>query len=105
LAPTFDQADWTKIVHLHDLLTQVASTPTVALARAAAISMASGPEAVLVEIEALERDGYLALHHRLYASRADLLRRRGRNKEAARACRAAIDLARNVIERELGIVG
>jgi RNA polymerase sigma-70 factor (ECF subfamily) len=65
-----------------------------------AVSMVSGPQAALDEIEVLERDGRLAGYRYLPAGRADLLRRLGRRREAAIAYRAALDLADNEAERE-----
>jgi RNA polymerase sigma-70 factor (ECF subfamily) len=61
--------------------------------------MADGPRVALPEIEALERDGRLAGYRYLPAAKADMLRRLGRNDEAADAYRAALALAENAAER------
>ena len=77
----------------------VSPTAIVALNRAVAVSMASGPEAGLAAIDELGTEplvGYLYLP----ATRADLLRQLGRRSEAAAEYRAAIALADNATERE-----
>jgi hypothetical protein len=58
--------------------------PVVALNRAIAIAEVQGPAAALALVDELELDNYHAFH----ATRADLLRRLGRNTEAATASRA-----------------
>ncbi len=50
-------------------------------------------------MEALEASGALPGYHLLPATRADLLRRLGRNEEAAAAYRAALDLVATDTER------
>jgi RNA polymerase sigma-70 factor (ECF subfamily) len=71
----------------------------VALNRAVAHAMADGPEAGLADIEAIERDGRLAGYRYLPAARADLLRRLGRDQDAAEAYRIALGLTENAAER------
>ena len=60
--------------------------------------MAEGPEAGLELIDAA-RGGALDGYHLLHATRADLLRRLGRDEEAAAAYRRALELAANPAER------
>ena len=57
----------------------------VELNRAVAVGMADGPAAGLELVEALAATGALAGYHLLPATRADLLRRLGRNEAAAAA--------------------
>jgi RNA polymerase sigma-70 factor (ECF subfamily) len=67
----------------------------VALNRAVALAETDGPAAALAEVDALALDGY----HLYHATRADLLRRLGRSREAAAAYDQAIALAENAAER------
>jgi RNA polymerase sigma-70 factor (ECF subfamily) len=99
-APDYGQTDWPQIVQLYDALLAVWPSPVVALNRAAAQAMAQGPAAGLAEIEQLERDGRLADYRYLPAAKADLLRRLGRQDEAAQAYRSALALTENAAERE-----
>ncbi|MDZ5443179.1 DUF6596 domain-containing protein [Micromonospora sp. 4G57] len=99
VAPSYPATDWPQVVRLYDELLKRWPSPVVALNRAVAVSMAHGPEAALDEVEALARDGRLAGYHYLPAIRADLLRRLGRQREAADAYRAALDLVDNDAER------
>ena len=85
---------------LYDELVRVWPSPVVALNRAVALSMVDGPEAALVAVEALEGDRALAGYRYLPATKADLLRRLGRDAEAAGAYEAALALADNAAERE-----
>jgi RNA polymerase sigma-70 factor (ECF subfamily) len=98
-APTYETTDWPQLLRIYDLLLEAWPTPVVALNRAVALAMVDGPEAALTEVEALERDGRLTGYRYLPATKADLLRRIGRNAEAAVAYRAALALADNSAER------
>lgn len=86
-APTYDQTDWRQIVTLYDALLEVWPSPVVALNRAVAVAMVSGPSVALAEVQELERHERLAGYHYLPAVKADLLRRLGRLDEAATAYR------------------
>jgi RNA polymerase sigma-70 factor (ECF subfamily) len=89
--------DWKQIAGLYDLLAARSPSPVVELNRAAAISMAQGPEAALPLVEALEEE--LSGYHLWHATRADLLRRLGRTGEALAAYLRAQGLAQNETER------
>jgi RNA polymerase sigma-70 factor, ECF subfamily len=68
----------------------------VALNRAVAVAEVDGPAAALALVDGLGLDGY----HVFHAVRADLLRRLGRDAEAALAYEAAMARAGNEAERE-----
>ncbi len=85
--------DWQRIARLYGQLALLAPSPVVELNRAVAVGMADGPSAGLALVDALAASGALAGYHLLPATRADLLRRLGRNEEAADAYRAALALA------------
>ncbi|GAA3748781.1 RNA polymerase sigma factor [Salinactinospora qingdaonensis] len=91
--------DWAQIAALYSQLAQLASSPVVELNRAVAVGMAEGPAAGLALVRELESSTALAGYHLLPATRADLLRRLGRNDEAAAAYREALDLATTDAER------
>jgi RNA polymerase sigma-70 factor, ECF subfamily len=99
-APSHAETDWPQILVLYDELARVWPSPVVALNRAVALSMVDGPEAALVAVEALEGDPRLAGYRYLPATKADLLRRLGRDAQAADAYEAALALADNAAERE-----
>ena len=94
-ATTAQQTDWRQIVALYDQLYAVQPDPVVALNRAVAIAEVDGPEAGLALLAALDLTGY----HPFHASRADLLRRAGRTREARTAYERAIELTTNPAER------
>jgi RNA polymerase sigma-70 factor, ECF subfamily len=94
-APTAEATDWRQIVALYDQLLAVAPSPVVALHRAVAVAEVDGPAAGLRLVDALDLGGY----HLLHSVRADLLRRLGRDAEAAQAYDAAIARAGNAAER------
>jgi RNA polymerase sigma-70 factor (ECF subfamily) len=95
-APAVEQTDWSQIVALYDQLLAVAPTPVVALNRAIAIGEVQGPAAALALVDELELDTY----HPFHATRADLLRRLGRNSEAAAAYERAATMAPTDAERD-----
>jgi RNA polymerase sigma-70 factor (ECF subfamily) len=92
--------DWSRIVELYGALEAIHPSPVVVLNRAAAVAMAEGPARGLELMDELADDGELADYHHLPAARADLLRRLGRDGEAAAAYRSALELAGNGADRE-----
>ncbi|MET0834148.1 MAG: RNA polymerase sigma factor [Actinomycetota bacterium] len=93
-APAAAATDWRQILALYDQLLALTPTPVVALNRAVAVAEVEGPEAALALVDGLDLDGY----HLFHAIRADLLRRLGRDGEAALAYDAAIARAQNAAE-------
>ncbi|MFC7274774.1 RNA polymerase sigma factor [Paractinoplanes rhizophilus] len=88
--------DWSQIAALYDQLTRLDPSPIVALNRAIAVAELDGPEVALATVDHLGSvlDGYHAYH----ATRADLLRRLGRSRDARAAYDRAIELAGNTAE-------
>ena len=82
---------------LYARLAELDPSPVVALNGAVAMSMAAGPEAGLEIVDQLR--GRLESYHLLHATRADLLRRLGRDEEAALAYERARELTSNPTER------
>jgi RNA polymerase sigma-70 factor, ECF subfamily len=99
VAPTYDETDWPQILVLYDELLRHWASPVVALNRAVAVAMVHGPATALAEVDELERDPRLAGYRYLPAVKADLLRRLGRDAEAAVAYERAIALTANETER------
>ena len=91
--------DWQMIARVYGQLARIAPSPVVELNRAVAVGMAQGPEAGLALLAALAASGALAGYRLLPAARADLLRRLGRNAEAALSYEQALDLAGTEAER------
>jgi RNA polymerase sigma-70 factor (ECF subfamily) len=90
-APAFDDTDWRAIMRLYDQLHALTPTPVVALNRAVALAEVRGPAAGLAAVDDLRSSG-LDSYYLFHAARADLLRRLGRDEEAA----AAYDVARSL---------
>jgi RNA polymerase sigma-70 factor (ECF subfamily) len=89
--------DWGQILQLYEQLLAIAPTPIVALNRAVAVAEVQGPNAALAAVEGLGLVEYYLFH----AIRADLLRRLGRDVEAALAYDEAIARTANAVERDL----
>jgi RNA polymerase sigma-70 factor (ECF subfamily) len=109
-APTAADTDWVEIAMLYERLSQIAPSPVVSLNRAVAVAMADGPAAGLALVAQLEQDGALADYYLLPATRADLLRRLGRDEQARLAYRQALELVvtdaeRRYLTRRLAQVG
>jgi RNA polymerase sigma-70 factor, ECF subfamily len=94
-APNAAATDWLQILQLYNQLLSVAPSPVVALNRTVAVAEVEGPDAALALVNGLE----LGQYHLFHAIRADLLRRLGRNPEAAAAYDAAIARSENAAER------
>ncbi len=95
-APVASATDWRQILELYDQLLSIAPSPIVALNRAVAVAEVQGPDAALSLLDGRDLDGF----HLFHAIRADLLRRVGRNDEAALAYKAAIARTDNARERD-----
>ncbi len=94
-APSTAATDWSQIVQLYDQLLTYDPGPVVALNRAVAVAEIHGPGAALALVDELD----LSAYHLFHAIRADLLRRLGRDAEAAIAYEAAIARTDNDAER------
>ncbi|MGI5452186.1 RNA polymerase sigma factor [Streptomyces sp. CA-249302] len=98
-ARTADETDWADIAGLYGELARFVPSAVVRLNRAVAVGMSEGPDAGLALLAELAGEGDLADYHLLPATRADLLRRAGRTKEAAEAYERALELVENEAER------
>lgn len=94
-APTAAATDWWQIRALYDQLLALDPSPVVALNRAVAVAEVEGPAAALTLVDSLPLDRY----HVFHAIRADLLRRLGRDTEAAQAYEKALARTDNTAER------
>jgi RNA polymerase sigma-70 factor (ECF subfamily) len=92
-----EDTDWRQIVALYDRLLSLHPSPVVALNRAVAVAMADGPDAALPVVEGLAEA--LADYPLWHATRADLLRRLGRTREALLSYERALTLTENEPER------
>jgi RNA polymerase sigma-70 factor (ECF subfamily) len=89
-----DETDWSQIGQLYDQLMALTPTPVVALNRAIARAELDGPAIGLAAVDALD----LASYHLYHATRAELLRRLGRDAEAIAAYDSALTLTVNPAE-------
>lgn len=94
-AKSAEATDWPQIVALYGQLAHFRSTPIITLNRAVAVAEVEGPQAGLDLVDALQLPDYYLFH----GVRADLLRRLGRNHDAALAYAAAIERSENAAER------
>jgi RNA polymerase sigma factor (sigma-70 family) len=100
-ARTASETDWPRIVLLYTELAHLTPSPVVELNRAVAVSLAYGPEAGLILVDALASEPSLARYHLLPSVRADLLYKLGRYPEARAEFERAAALTRNTRERAL----
>jgi RNA polymerase sigma factor (sigma-70 family) len=99
-AARWEETDWARIAALYDALLAVMPSPVVALNRAIAHGMASGPQAGLALLDELAGEAALAAYAPLPAARADCLLRAGRAVEAGTEFRRAAALSGNARERD-----
>jgi RNA polymerase sigma-70 factor (ECF subfamily) len=98
VAPSIGSTDWRAILTLYDQLCALTPTPVVALNRAVALAEVRGPAAGLAAVDDLRSPG-LDSYYLFHAARADLLRRLGRQEEAAAAYATARALTTNPVEQ------
>jgi len=96
-APRPEDTDWPQIAAHYAALARLQPSPVIELNRAVAVAMADGPAAGLRLIDPLAAD--LEGYHLFHSARADLLRRLGRDADAARAYARARELATNAREQ------
>jgi RNA polymerase sigma-70 factor (ECF subfamily) len=87
--------DWREIGLLYEVLFRVTGSPVVEMNRAVAVAETDGPEAALDVLAALSLEDYRYYH----STRADFLRRLGRNAEARVAYARALELTHSDPER------
>jgi RNA polymerase sigma-70 factor, ECF subfamily len=92
-----ERPDWNRIAALYRDLAELTGSPVVELNRAAALAEAGDDEGALAIVDGLELDQY----HYLHSTRAELLRRLGRNDDARAAYQRALELVRSDPERGL----
>lgn len=90
---------WREIVELYDRLAQLDPSPIVSLNRAVAVALSGNLEEGLALVDELDELDELDGYHLLHAARADLLRRLGRDEDAATEYRRAIEMTANEPER------
>jgi RNA polymerase sigma factor (sigma-70 family) len=100
-ARTADETDWARIAELYEELFRETPSPVVALNRAVAVGMASGPAAGLALADGLLSEPWLESYHLLPAVRGDFLEKLGRYEEARVEFERAAAMTRNTREREL----
>jgi RNA polymerase sigma-70 factor (ECF subfamily) len=87
--------DWEQIAALYCVLARLTGSPIVELNRAVAVAEVDGPAAALALLDGLPLEDYRYFH----STRADLLRRQGRDAEARQAYSRALELAPTDPER------
>jgi RNA polymerase sigma-70 factor (ECF subfamily) len=90
------ETDWSRIVALYDQLERVDPSPIVTLNKAIAVSEYDSPEVALAMVDGLAAQ--LDRLHAFHTTRAELLRRVGRDAEARTEYDRAIELAGNTAE-------
>jgi len=80
--------NWEQIALLYQRLEHITNSPVVTVNRAVAVAELEGPDAGLALLDRLELDDYRYYH----STRADLLRRLGRDHEARAAYARALEL-------------
>jgi RNA polymerase sigma-70 factor (ECF subfamily) len=90
-----DPRDWHEIAELYGALGRLTGSPVVELNRAIAVAETNGPRAALEVLDQLALEDYRYFH----STRADLLRRLGRNLEARAAYTRALELTQSDPER------
>jgi RNA polymerase sigma-70 factor (ECF subfamily) len=89
--------DWPQIAALYGELSRLTASPVVELNRAIALAEAEGPSVGLAIVDGLD----LAEFRYLHSTRAELLRRLGRDDEAREAYGRALALVHDEAERRL----
>jgi RNA polymerase sigma-70 factor (ECF subfamily) len=87
--------NWAAVAELYLRLSEITGSPVVELNRAVAVAQAGAPQEALEIVEQLDLDTY----HYVHSTRAELLRRLGRDQEARAAYARALEHATSEPER------
>jgi RNA polymerase sigma-70 factor (ECF subfamily) len=98
-SPEAKLTDWVQIIALYNLLLRINPSPIIELNRAVAIAMNDGPLEGLKLIDAILEKDELTNYHLIYAARAELYRRMGKNNEARTSFEQALSLSQQEPER------
>jgi len=98
-APTPDDTDWPQVLALYDVLVRLDPSPLVRLNRAVAVAEVEGAGPALSLVDALAAEPALRDNHRVRATRAHLLVRLDRPREAAEEFAGAADLCASPAEQ------
>lgn len=93
------ETDWPQIVLLYEALEMAQPSPVVTLNRSVAMAMAGDVGQALTIVEGLSQDPRMDRYLFLHSTRADLLRRLGRMREAAVSYERALALADSAPEQ------
>jgi RNA polymerase sigma-70 factor (ECF subfamily) len=94
-APSWIETNWQDVLSGYDELLGYVESPVVRVNRAVAVGFAHGFAAGLAALDEVAADPRLVDTHLVSATRADLLRRSGRPREAAEHYRAALTMVGN----------
>jgi RNA polymerase sigma-70 factor, ECF subfamily len=97
-AASFADTDWPQVAAIYAELASLQRSPVVEMNRAVAVAIAAGPAAGLAVLDAID-DGRVERTHLFRSARADMLRRLGRDDEAAADDEAALAAATTRAER------
>lgn len=98
-AATAEETDWREILGLYNLLLQLEPSPVVALNRAVAVAMVSGPETALRLLDEISAEGYLLDYALAHSARAEWLLELSVFDQAARCFEKALELSRSGAEK------
>ncbi|HJQ37965.1 MAG TPA: sigma-70 family RNA polymerase sigma factor [Thermoanaerobaculia bacterium] len=100
VSPSFEETEWAAIVAHYDQLLELKPSPVVALNRAVAAAMASGPAAALPALESLSSNDALRNYLPLPATLGELCLRIGDHRRAAEYFNRAIELPATMPEKK-----
>jgi RNA polymerase sigma factor (sigma-70 family) len=100
-APDFDATDWKSILLLYDQLALIDHSPLVLLNRAVAVSMVSGAQKAIEELDRIKNDPFIQSYHLFYTTQAEFYIRLNQFSEAIGPIEKAIRLSRLPSEKEL----
>jgi RNA polymerase sigma-70 factor (ECF subfamily) len=100
VSPSFEETDWDAIVAHYDQLLELKPSPVVALNRAVAAAMASGPAAAMPALESLSCHDALRNYLPLPATLGELCLRIGDRRRAAEYFNRALELPATMPEKK-----
>ncbi len=98
-AESAEKTDWREILGLYNLLLQAEPSPVVALNRAVAVSMVSGPGEALVIVDKILDQGHLHEYALAHSARGEWHVQLGHHSEGARCFERALELSRSEAEK------
>jgi len=100
IAASFEQTNWSQVIHYYDQLIEMNPSPVIKLNMAVAVAMRDGADKALGLIKSMQLEDELASYFPFYATLGELELRRGNKSLSREHFRDSLRLVQTAVERK-----